>query len=122
MSDPFEEAGRRIGRALRRGPPIESHQKGCTCGHESCGRVDLAGDTFIPLGGFGISFPALPAATIRVVSVAPAQTPAPHAIVDPEGLWAPENASPEDLARRKRIRDAMDKASKRKPRNNRGRR
>lgn len=50
----------------------------------------------------------------------PAQTPAPPAIVDPEGLWAPENASPEDLARRKRIRDAMDKASKRKPRNNRG--
>lgn len=95
MSDPFEEAGRRLGQAIRRGPPIETHRPGCTCGHERCGRIDLPGDTYEP-------------------------EPAP--IVDPDGLWAPADATPEDLARRKRIRDAMDKGAKRKPRNNRGRR
>lgn len=46
----------------------------------------------------------------------------PTPIVDPDGLWAPADATPEDLARRKRIRDAMDRGAKRKPRNNRGRR
>lgn len=52
----------------------------------------------------------------------PTRTPQPAPIVDPDGLWAPADATQEDLARRKRIRDAMDKGAKRKPRNNRGRR
>ena len=52
----------------------------------------------------------------------PTRTPQPATIVDPDGLWAPADATPEDLARRKRIRDAMDKGAKRKPRNSRGRR
>ena len=76
---------------------------------------------FIPLDGFDIAIVGSPAATIRVVSIEHAQTPQPAPIVDPAGLWAPPGATPEDLARRQRIRDAMDKASKRKPRNNRGR-
>lgn len=38
------------------------------------------------------------------------------------GIWAPVNATEQEVERRTRIRDAMDKGAKRKPRNNRGRR
>lgn len=55
---------------------------------------------FIPLDGFDISIVGSPAATIRVVSIEPAQTTQPAPIVDPAGLWAPPGATPEDLARR----------------------
>ena len=117
MSDPFEEAGRRIGQAIRRGPPIETHRPGCTCGHERCSRIDLLGVDLL-----GATYEPEPetGAVLRVNTERATYSATPP-IVDPAGLWAPPGATPEDLARRKRIRDAMDKASKRKPRNNRGR-
>ncbi len=37
---------RHILHGIERGPPIESHPKSCTCGHEKCGRIDLETMTY----------------------------------------------------------------------------
>ena len=68
-------------------------------------------------------YPAICSLCSRRIEPKPPTPVEPHKPTTDElaGLWAPVNATEQEVERRARIRDAMDKASKRKPRNNRGR-